>query len=69
MTPIAVLQLGGALPVFGVLFALLTLAIAALKRRSTASLVAGGSACPSCEHAVEAADEDCPACGRSFDSR
>jgi len=67
MTLTAALQLGGALPVFGVLVALLTVVIVALKRSS--GLLDDRTECPQCDSAVDPGESACPACGAPLDGR
>ena len=67
MTLTAALQLGGALPVFGVLVALLAFVIAALKRSS--GLLDDVESCPHCDSEIAAADTDCPSCGAALEGR
>jgi len=63
------LQLGGALPVLGVLLGLVALALVGLKRSDAVSLGTGGVTCPDCAHTAGPSAEQCPACGHALDSR
>jgi len=58
------LQLGGVMPVFGVLLALLGLAVVAVKRSNGAR---SETPCPQCSHSVGPSDIECSVCGHSLD--
>ncbi|MBX0323495.1 hypothetical protein EGH21_10690 [Halomicroarcula sp. F13] len=72
MAPLATpLQMGGALPVVGVLLALLLAAIVVYTVRDTGEYHDPASAsdavvCPRCHHSTAASDSVCPECGREL---
>ncbi|WP_254271390.1 hypothetical protein [Haloarcula marina] len=65
-----VLQLGGALPVVGVLVALMALAIVVYALREDSAYHNVGTSdqvvCPRCRHATAGTDAVCPECGKDL---
>ncbi|GGN89936.1 MULTISPECIES: hypothetical protein [Haloarcula] len=63
-------QMGGALPVVGVLLALLLAAIVVYALRNTGEYHDPGAGdavvCPRCHHSTAASDSVCPECGKDL---